>query len=94
MLTLKEINLWMRFHQKRLRYGDLIPTISEIADQAGLSRQTLYAVLNNERSEFGEIAQIRLSRVIERISSQPSYQNSRIHRIDMSTDVPKIRFGL
>ena len=67
---------WLKNHQRRLQLGESIPTISKIALMAGISRQTLYAVLRNERTEFGEVAQIRLSRVIQQISGDPAYQGN------------------
>jgi len=66
--------------------------MSEIACKAGISRQTLYSVLKDERSEFGQIAQIRLSRVIGEISSEPAYQHSKMARIDLNGPIPRIRF--
>lgn len=69
-------------------------TMTNIANKAGISRQTLYAVLNGERDEFGEVAQIRLSRVISQISSEPCYQHSKMARIDLTGAAPRIRFGL
>jgi len=93
-LSIAQIQSWLNNHKKRLAFGDSIPTVSEIADKAGISRQTLYAVLRGERKEFGEIAQIRLSRVIGQISSEPNYQHSRLSRIDLTGAVPRIRFGL
>ena len=69
-LSISEIQGWLDIHQRRLRAGDNIPTITAVASRAGLSRQTLYAVLNGERDEFGDVAQIRLSFVIGQISSE------------------------
>ncbi len=94
ILTIKEIKSWLNFHQNRLRIGDQIPSMSEIALKAGISRQTLYAILNSERSEFGQVAQIRLSRVISQISSEPSYQHSKMARVDLSGVTPRIKFGV
>lgn len=93
-LAIKQIQLWLQNHHKRLRFGDSIPHMSEIASRAGISRQTLYAVLNSERTEFGQIAQIRLSRVINQISSEPNYQLSKMARIDLNGVSPKIKFGV
>lgn len=93
-LTIKQTQLWLKNHQNRLLFGDSILSISEVANRAGISRQTLYAILNGERSEFGQTAQIRLSRVIKQISSEPSYQHSNIARIDLSGSSPRIKFGV
>jgi DNA invertase Pin-like site-specific DNA recombinase len=93
-LSLAQIRSWLQAHQKRLQYGDLVIPISAIANKAGISRQTLYAVLNGERAEFGQVAQIRLSKVIQEITSHPDYQVSKMMRLDLSGTAPRIRFGI
>ncbi len=93
-LSINQIQSWLQAHQKHLQYGDLVIPISSIATKAGISRQTLYAVLNGERAEFGQVAQIRLSRVIQEITSHPDYQVSRMMRLDFSGAAPRIRFGV
>ena len=93
-LSLAQIRSWLQAHQKRLQYGDIVIPISAIANKAGISRQTLYAVLNGDRTEFGQVAQIRLSRVIQEITSHPDYQVSRMMRLDLSGVAPRIRFGI
>ena len=74
--------------------GDDIPTISELADIAGISRQTLYKFIKGERTEFGEVAQIRLSKMLMRVLEEPSYMQTNIARIDLTSGVPKIKFGM
>jgi len=93
-LSIHQIQCWLKMHQKRFQCGDLVIPISAIATKAGISRQTLYAVLNGKRAEFGQVAQIRLSRVIQEIASHPDYQVSRLMRIDLSGVAPKIKFGI
>jgi hypothetical protein len=93
-LSLKQISVWLSTHQKRLEFGDPIPSMTSISNKAGISRQTLYAVLNGERTEFGQVAQIRLSRVIQEITSHPDYQVSKMIRLDLSGSAPKIVFGI
>ena len=92
--SISQIQAWLNSHQKRLQHGDPILPISAIAIKAGISRQTLYAVLNGERAEFGQVAQIRLSRVIQEITNQPNYQVSKMMRLDLSGATPRIRFGV
>lgn len=94
ILTITQIQFWLKIHQKRIQYGDLVIPISAIANKAGISRVTLYAVLNGERAEFGQVAQIRLSKVIQEITSHPDYQVSRMMRLDLSGTAPRIRFGV
>jgi hypothetical protein len=93
-LTIKNIQFWLKAHQKRLQHGDPVLPISVIANMAGISRVTLYAVLNGERAEFGQVAQIRLSKVIQEITSHHDYQVSRMMRLDLSGTAPRIRFGV
>ena len=92
-LALSELRGWFKQHQHRQRFGESVPTISDIADRAGISRQTLYALLRDDRSEFGEVAQIRLSRVIAQISADPAYQNSKLMRVSFSSGTPRLQFG-
>jgi DNA-binding XRE family transcriptional regulator len=94
VLSLNQIRSWFDMHQRRLRVENSLPTMVDIASRSGVSRQTLYAILRDDRSEFGEVAQIRLSRVIVQISSEPSYQYSRLSRIDFSGHAPRIKFGV
>jgi len=93
-LSITQIQLWLKAHQKHLRHDDSIPPISAIADRVGISRQTLYAIINGERSEFGQVAQIRLGKVISQISSKPSYQRSNMARVDLTGVTPRIKFGV
>jgi predicted transcriptional regulator len=93
-LSLEQIQMWLKMHQKRLQYGDGVLPLSTIANKAGISRQTLYAVLNGDRSEFGQVVQIRLGRVIQDITSDPDYQVSRMIRLELSGKSPRIRFGV
>jgi len=93
VMSLVEIRNWFMFHQRRKRLGEPVFNISEIAKLAGISRQTLYALLRNERSEFGEVAQIRLSRVIQQIAVDPAYQQTRLMRLTLSPEGPRLRIG-
>ena len=62
-LSIREIRSWLDLLKRRRSLGENVPSISEVAYRACISRQTLYALLRDQRSEFGEVAQIRLSRV-------------------------------
>ena len=90
-LSIREICSWFDLLRRRRALGESVPSISEVAYWACLSRQTLYALLRNERSEFGEAAQIRLSRVIQQISADPAFQRTRVLWIDFSLGAPRLR---
>jgi hypothetical protein len=93
LLSLSEIRHWFDCRARRRRLGELVPPISEIAKSAGISRQTVYAVLRNERGEFSEVAQIRLSRVIQQISADPAYRHTRLMSVDLGGGTLRLRFG-
>lgn len=92
--SIAEIQDFLKWHQKRLAMGDAIPTIKEIAERAGMSRQTLYSFMRGERAEFGQAVQIRLNLVISRLVAEPSYQHSKVARVDFTSGMPRIRFGV
>ena len=92
--SIAEIQDFLKWHQKRLAMGDAIPNMGEVAERAGMSRQTLYAFMRGERAEFGQSAQIRLNLVIGRLVAEPSYQHSKVARVDFTSGMPRIRFGV
>jgi transcriptional regulator with XRE-family HTH domain len=92
--SITEIQDFLKWHQKRLALGDAIPNMGELAERAGMSRQTLYAFMRGERAEFGQSAQIRLNLVIGRLVAEPSYQHSRVARVDFTSGMPRILFGV
>jgi len=83
-LSIREIRSWLDLLKRRRSLGENVPSISEVAYRACISRQTLYALLRDQRSEFGEVAQMRLSRVIRQISANSAYQNTRLMAVDLS----------
>jgi len=91
--SIAEIQDFLKWHKKRLVMGDAVPTMSDIAERAGMSRQTLYAILNGERAEFGQPSQIRMNLVISRLIAEPAYQHSKLMRVDLGSGAPRIRFG-
>lgn len=90
-LTLIEIRRWFDLIRRRRELGEIVPSVSEIAERACVSRQTIYALLRDERPEFGATAQIRLSRVVQQISADPVFQRTRVLRIDFSLGTPRLR---
>ncbi len=92
-LSIREIRSWFDLLRRLRALGESVPSISEVAYWACVSRQTLYALLRDQRSEFGEVAQIRLSRVIQQISANPAYLQTRLMRVDLSDGAPRLHFG-
>ena len=96
-LTLVQIREWLKTHQRRVRLGDSRITLTEIATRAQVSRQTIYALLRDERSEFGRVAQIRLSKIIVQISTDPAYQHSKLMQVRLTPSGARLglmNFGL
>jgi AcrR family transcriptional regulator len=92
VMSLQQIRVWLQQNQRRRKLGEAVPTMAELADRAGVSRQTLYALLNDKRSEFGYVAQVRLSQVIQGFAANPSYQSSRLMQVAIGPGQPRIRF--
>ena len=65
MLTIFGIRQTLLNHQKRLQFGDNLQTITEIANRAGVHRDTVYACINGDR--INERTQYALSRALEDI---------------------------
>jgi hypothetical protein len=93
-MTRLEIRNFLLNMRQRRDLGENVPTLTEIARRACLSRQTIYAFLGHKHSEFGEVAQIRLSRVIQQISADLAYKQTRLMSIDLTTEIPTLRFGV
>ena len=55
-LSIAQIRDWFDKLKRRRELGEVVPSVSEIAERACLSRQTVYALLRDERPEFGATA--------------------------------------
>jgi hypothetical protein len=92
-LSIREIRSWLDLLKRRRSLGENVLSISEVAYRACISRQTLYALLRDQRSEFGEVAQIRLSRVIQQISADSAYRHTRLMSVNLKGGTLRLRFG-
>jgi DNA-binding transcriptional MocR family regulator len=90
-LSQAEIQRLLRTHQKRLQMGDSLPSISELADRAGIHRDTLYQSINGDR--INQVSQIRLERMLKQLS-QESHPPSRLMHINLSKSNPVLGFGV
>ena len=70
ILTMSQIRLQLFLHQKRLRAGDALPSLTELANRAGIHRDTIYALLNGER--VSDRTQYALSRVLREVEQETS----------------------
>lgn len=90
-LSQKNIRNILRTHQKRLQMGDNLPSLSELAERAGLHRDTLYQIINGER--INQISQIRLERMLKKLAEEPQ-PPSRLMHININRGNPVLGFGV
>ena len=67
-LTLTKLQQLLRQHQQRLRAGDELPTLTELANRAGIHRDTIYALLNGDK--VCQRTQYALSRVLQEVEQE------------------------
>lgn len=83
----------LRVHQQRLRAGDELPSMTDIARRAGIHRDTIYALLNGDK--VSERTQYSLTRVMRDIEEETaSNTKTRLMSISLNQGVPKLHIGL
>ena len=87
------IRTYLKVHQKRLRFGDNLPTFKAIADLAGVHRDTLYCLINGDRISIR--SQYAISRAIKEVEAQTANQTkTKVMSVDLTTTGPKLSFGI
>jgi len=77
---------------KRLRYGDSLPSISEIASRAGLHRDTIYSLLKGEKVHIR--TQYALNKVMQEIELETQHiQKTKLMSISLTNSGPKLNIG-
>ena len=80
-------------HQKRLRFGDELQTMSSIADRAGVHRDTLYALLNGDRISLR--SQYAIDRALREVEEENvGVTKTRVMNVSLSPDGPRLGFGV
>jgi len=69
-IAIFQIQQLLRQHQRRLKAGDNLPPFTELANRAGVHRDTIYALLNGER--VCQRTQYALSRVLREVEQETS----------------------
>jgi hypothetical protein len=93
ILDFNHLRSWLRTHQHRLRVGDELPFISNIAKRAGIHRDTIYACLNGDK--VSERTQYALTRVMREIEQETaSITKTRLMSISLNQGVPRLHIGL
>ena len=89
--SLSRLRMLLHQHQKRLRAGDRIPSITEVAKIAGVHRDTLYALMGGHR--INERSQYAISTALSAVSQAYLQQNSRLLSVSLGNHGPKLNFG-
>ena len=91
-LTKIHISNWLVTYQRSLRAGDELPTITSIADRAGIHRDTLYEAINGRMSET---TQRRLSIVIERLEAElVGKTRTKLAHVTIANNQIRLGFGI
>ena len=93
-LPQQEIREWLLIHQKRRQAGDDEATVTDLAELACISRQSVWNCMRGEL--ICEVTQIRLSIAIRRIDAerQGGGAKTRLWSLQASPDGLTIRPGI
>jgi hypothetical protein len=92
VVSLRSLRTQLLVYQKRLRAGDRIPSITELANIAGVHRDTLYSLIDGKR--ISERSQYAISKSLATIGESAAGQGSKLLSVSLSTDGPSLHFGL
>jgi predicted transcriptional regulator len=93
MRSITEIRSILRTHQLRLKLGDELPFMTDIANRAGIHRDTVYSVLQGNR--INERTQYALSRVLEEIQEEcKNKPQTKLMNISLTSGGVKLGFGV
>jgi len=85
--------LCLKIHQKRLRFGDDLQTMSSIAERASVHRDTIYALLNGER--ISPRSQYAIDRALREIEEENvGVAKTRVMNVSLGPDGPRLGFGV
>ena len=88
--TLRQV---LMMHQKRVRLGDDLQTITNIAQRAAVHRDTLYALLGGER--INRRSQYAIDRALREIEEENvGVAKTRVMNVSLGPDGPRLGFGL
>jgi len=68
MQSMIQLRQQLNQHQIRIRAGDALPTITELANRAGVHRDTIYALLSGDR--VCKRTQYALSSVLQKVEQE------------------------
>ena len=89
VLSLQNLRSLLRLHQRRLKAGDELPFMTEVARRSGIHRDTLYALMSGER--ISERIQYALTRVMREIRDETAGNTqTRLMSISLSQGSPRL----
>lgn len=92
MLTQRQIAAWLQAHRRRLKAGDDLAPLAEVARRAGLHRDVVFAAAAGER--FSERTQWALSNAIEELDVElREVPSTRVMSVRLTGDGPRLRIG-
>jgi len=89
--SIQEIRKALLVHQRRLKAGDELSSLTELAAIAGVHRDTLYALMAGDR--VNERSQYAISKALTEVRESKWNQSSRLLSIDLGSDGPRLKFG-
>jgi len=93
LLTQNQIREWLASHQKRLRVGDDLPPMTEVANRSGVHRDTLYACMAGDRINLR--SQYALSRVITELEEEMLGEvRTKLMSVSLTGGQAQLRFGI
>ena len=93
LLSQTQIREWLASHQKRLRVGDDLPPITELANRSGVHRDTAYACLAGDRINLR--SQYALSRVITELEEEMQGRvRTKLMSVSLTGGQAQLRFGI
>jgi hypothetical protein len=93
IMSQDQIRFSLKTYQKRLRAGDDLPSITEIAEYAGCHRDSIYAILNGDHVAYR--TQYALSKAVKHLDEvcQQSSKTKLMH-IKLTQNNARVGFGI
>jgi len=89
----RKLSEWLALHQRRLRFGDELQTMTSIAERAGVHRDTLYALLKGER--ICPRSQYAIDRAMREIEEENAgITKTKVMNVTLGADGPRLGFGI
>ena len=92
VLSINQLRLAVKIYQRRLKAGDKLPPITELASLAGIHRDTIYALLADEN--INQRSQYAISKAMIKVTEYKEWQTSRLLTVKINGISPEVFFGI